>query len=60
MNKEIQDFFRKYDSKRKAKGMIVKGIAPKRLKHLFQDRVKKGFMKMKYIEQSIPQNNEYL
>lgn len=56
MNKEIQDFFRKYDPKRKAKGLIVKGIVPKRLKHLFEDRVKKGFMQVKYTNQEIPPN----
>jgi len=56
INKEIQDFYRKYDPKRKAKGIIVKGIAPSRLKHLFEDRVRKGLMQVKYTEQMIPPN----
>ncbi|MFH1054420.1 MAG: helix-turn-helix domain-containing protein [Candidatus Woesearchaeota archaeon] len=56
INKEIQDFFRKYDPKRKDAGIEVKGIAPKRLKHLYQDREKKGYMKMKYSNTPIPPN----
>jgi len=56
INQEIQDFFRKFDPKRKAKGLIVKGIALTKLRHLFEDRVKRGFMQMKYSEQPIPPN----
>tara|TARA_Y100000310_G_C20689133_1_gene821034 strand:- start:1348 stop:2070 length:723 start_codon:yes stop_codon:yes gene_type:complete len=47
-NKEIQDFFKRFDPKRKGKGMLIRGIAPLRLEHLFEDRVRKGFMEMKY------------
>lgn len=44
-NEEIQKFFKKYDAKRKAKGLIVKGLAPKELKPLF---VKRKILNMKY------------
>ncbi len=37
-NEEIQDFFRKFDVKREDKGLIVKGLAPKKIKHLFEGR----------------------
>ncbi|MFH1308263.1 MAG: helix-turn-helix domain-containing protein [archaeon] len=52
-NKEIQDFFQMYDSKRKAKGLIVKGLAPKELKGLFKDR---KHLKMKFTDYPIPSN----
>lgn len=55
-NEEVQKFFSKFDPKRKAKGLKVKGIAPKRLKHLYEEREKKGFMTMKYTENNIPPN----
>ncbi|MEK6918220.1 MAG: helix-turn-helix domain-containing protein [Nanoarchaeota archaeon] len=43
--KEIQEFWEKYDLKRKEKRLIVKGIAPKKLRHLF---AKREVLKMKY------------
>jgi len=52
-NKEIQDFFWKYDVKRKDKGLIVKGLAPKQLKHLFE---KRRFVKMRYTNFPILSN----
>ena len=48
INRKIQNFFTRIDAKRKEKGLAVKGIAPLRLEHLFEDRVRKGFMTMKY------------
>ena len=44
-NKEIQDFFEMYDAKRKEKGLVVKGLAPKELKEFFD---KRKTLKMKY------------
>ena len=54
MNEKIQDFFRKYDPKRKGKGLVVKGIVPLNLKPLFQDRIKKKVMQVKFTEQILP------
>jgi sugar-specific transcriptional regulator TrmB len=54
MNEKIQNFFRKYDPKRKARGIIVKGIVPLKLKHLFEDRIKRKIYQIKYTEQVIP------
>ena len=50
-NEEVQQFFKKYDIKRKDKGLIIKGLAPKELKLLFIDRKS---LKMKYTEFPIP------
>lgn len=52
-NKEIQEFFIKYDQKRKEKGLIIKGLASKELKDLFKDR---KILKMKYTDFPIPSN----
>jgi sugar-specific transcriptional regulator TrmB len=52
-NKEIQDFFIEYDIKRKEKGIIIMGLAPKELKNLF---VKRKFLKMKYTPSPMPSN----
>ncbi len=52
-NEEIQKFFLKYDVKRKDKGLIIKGLAPKQLKKLF---VKRKILKMKYPDFLIPSN----
>lgn len=56
MNKEIQDFFRKFDPKRKEKGLKTMGLAPLRLKEYFEDRTKKYSMQMKYTTQPLPPN----
>jgi|SRR3989344_1562783 len=57
INKEIQDFFRRYDPIRKAKcGTMTKGLAPLRLKYLFEDRANKGFLKMRYTDNPLPPN----
>jgi sugar-specific transcriptional regulator TrmB len=45
--KEIQEFWEKYDLKRKEKKLIIKGIAQKKLKHLF---MKRKILKMKYTD----------
>ncbi len=52
-NEEIQRFFLKYDVKRKEKGLLIKGLAPKRLKRLF---VKRKHLRMKYPDFPIPSN----
>lgn len=50
-DKEIQDFFEAYDIKRKDRGLIIKGLAKKELKHLFNNR---RMLKMKYPRCPIP------
>ena len=52
-NEDIQDFFSMYDIKRKSKGLITKGLAPKELKKLFE---KRKILKMKYTNFPIPSN----
>jgi len=52
-NKEIQRFYKRYDIKRKDKGLITKGIAPKKLKLLFK---KRKYLKMKYTNMPLPAN----
>ncbi len=52
-NKEIQNFFLKYDLKRKEKGLITKGLAPENLKNLFENR---KMLKMKYADFPMPSN----
>lgn len=53
LNKEIQEFFERYDAKRKQKSLIVKGIARSELRPLFN---KRKFLKMRYISHQIPTN----
>lgn len=53
LNKEIQTFFERYDAKRKDKGLIIKGVARKELKPLFE---KRKSLHMKYISHNIPSN----
>ena len=50
-NEEIQEFFRRYDSKRKERGLNIRGLAPSSLKHLFAGR---KALKMKFPEFPIP------
>ncbi|MBI2564384.1 hypothetical protein HYV79_00135 [Candidatus Woesearchaeota archaeon] len=50
-NKEIQDFFRKFDIKRAEKGLYVRGIAQKDIKELFIGR---KILHMKYADFPIP------
>lgn len=52
-NEEIQKFFLNYDAKRKAKGLLVKGLASKELESLFEGR---NILKMKYAKFPIPSN----
>lgn len=46
-NEEIQEFFRKFDLKRAEKGLLVKGLAPNKIKPLFKGR---KILKMKYAD----------
>lgn len=52
-NEEIQEFFSRYDAKRKERGLKIKGLAPKELKKLF---AKRKILKMKYPNFPIPSN----
>jgi|SRR3989344_2231193 len=52
-NEEIQKFFKQYDIKRKNKGLIIKGLAPKDLKNLF---IKRKLLRMRYTNFPIPSN----
>ncbi|MFH1452166.1 MAG: helix-turn-helix domain-containing protein [archaeon] len=53
LNKEVQKFFEVYDVKRKAKKLIIKGLARKELKPLFE---KRKFLNVKYVDFPIPSN----
>ena len=53
LNKEIQTFFERYDIKRKAKKLKIKGLARKELKSLFE---KRKFLNVKYLDFPIPSN----
>lgn len=53
LNKEIQNFFERYDIKRKAKKLIVKGLARKELKPLFE---KRKYLNVRYVDFPIPSN----
>lgn len=53
LNEEIQKFFEKYDIKRKEKKLIVKGLAKRELKELFEQR---PYLKMRYVDFPIPSN----
>lgn len=50
-NEDIQSFFRKFDVKREDKGLIVKGLALRKIKHLFAGR---KVLKMKFVDFPIP------
>ena len=52
-NEEVQKFFEKYDLKRKEKKLIIRGLARKQLKPLFERR---KILRMKYTEYPIPSN----
>lgn len=52
-DKEIQEFYSLFDGKRNNKKLITKGIAPKRLKEIFEKRKIKN---MKYTDFPIPEN----
>lgn len=56
MNKEIQDFYKRYDPKRKEKGLNVKGIVPEKLAPLFEDRIKNKLMQVKFTNNILPPN----
>jgi len=50
-NEEIQEFFTRYDIKRKERGLHIRGLAPKSVKHLFAGR---SALKMKFPDFPIP------
>ncbi|HIH38609.1 hypothetical protein J4460_01400 [Candidatus Woesearchaeota archaeon] len=52
-NELIQKFYTRYDAKRKEKKLIVKGIAPVKLRPLFAQR---RYLRMKYVKFPIPEN----
>jgi HTH-type transcriptional regulator, sugar sensing transcriptional regulator len=51
-NEDAQEFFRRYDAKRKERGLVVKGIASPQLKPYFSKRD----LQMKYTDNPIPSN----
>ena len=53
-SEEIQKFYERYDAKRKAKGLITKGIAPRKLKSLFDKRT---YLQMRYTDSPVPANS---
>lgn len=53
LNKEVQEFFEKYDFKRKEKGLNVKGLAPLEMKPLFENR---KTLKVRYPSFPIPKS----
>ena len=53
-DEDIQKFFERYDTKRKDKGIIVRGLANIKNKRLFEHREKKGLMKVRYVDHGIP------
>jgi sugar-specific transcriptional regulator TrmB len=52
-NPEIQEFFERYDAKRNSKKLVVKGLARKELKSLFE---KRNYLQMRYVDFPIPSN----
>jgi len=50
-NKEVQDFFDRYDFNRKEKGLQVRGLAPLEIKSLF---IHRKILKMRYPKVPIP------
>jgi len=52
-NKEIQEFFERYDFKRKEKGLRVRGLAPLNMKPLFEGRKD---LKVRYPKFPIPKS----
>ncbi len=53
LNREIQEFFERYDAKRKEKKLIIKGLERKELKPLFK---KRKFLDVRYVDFPIPSN----
>jgi len=51
-NEEMQNYFRKYDLKRRGRKLEVKGIAPKKLASLFKGRG----IKMRFTNRPIPKS----
>jgi sugar-specific transcriptional regulator TrmB len=54
-NEEIQKFYRKYDLRRKEKGLVRKGIVPAKMKSLVKKLHQKD-MQLKFTDQPIPAN----
>jgi len=52
-NEKIQEFYESYDAKRKARGLITKGVAPLKLKPFF---TKRTYLTMKYGNLPMPAN----
>ena len=50
-NEEIQEFFKRYDIKRKERELNIRGLAPKTVKHLFAER---KALKMKFPDFPVP------
>ena len=53
-NEDIQKFYKRYDIKRKDKGLVTRGVAPIKLKEIFD---KRRFLQMKYASIPVPANS---
>ena len=51
-NKEIQDFFSRYDAKRKEKGIVVLGLSNKKIKEFMKERY---YINMRFTDIPIPE-----
>jgi HTH-type transcriptional regulator, sugar sensing transcriptional regulator len=49
-NKEIQEFFERYDMKRVEKKLVVKGLAHVDTRSIFAHRVKEKYLDMRYVQ----------
>jgi len=53
INEEIQKFFERYDTKRKAKRLVVRGLAREKLRPYYKNR---KLLKVRYVSHPIPAN----
>lgn len=54
LDSEIQTFYERLDPKRRAMGLVVRGIAPYRMKKWFLSRMKKRLLMMKFSRPLLP------
>jgi len=52
-NTAIQQFYERFDAKRKEKGLKVKGLAPKTLRGLYE---KRASLQMRFVDFPLPEN----
>jgi len=56
MQEDIQKYYEKYDKKRKEKGLIVKGVAPKRWERFFSHRLDQKHLNVRFSDMLLPPN----